>query len=84
MAVTQKPVRIVIADDHHLVREGLRMTGEVPEGYGREGLQASALVFTEPGCWQVTAPLSPVERGRRRATLGIRESGGAGDARTPP
>jgi hypothetical protein len=38
-----------------LHREGLGMTGEVPEGSGGEGFQASALVFPEPGCWEVTA-----------------------------
>jgi hypothetical protein len=38
-----------------LHRDGLGMTGEVPEGYGREGFQASTLVFPEPGCWEVTA-----------------------------
>ena len=34
---------------------GARMSGEVPEGYGKAGFQASVLVFPRPGCWQVTA-----------------------------
>jgi hypothetical protein len=29
--------------------------GEIPEGYGAEGFQASAIVFPGPGCWEVTA-----------------------------
>jgi hypothetical protein len=36
-------------------RPELTMTGEVPQGYGDTGFQASALVFPEPGCWSVTA-----------------------------
>jgi len=38
-----------------LHRPGLTMTGEVPDGYGDAGFQATALVFPEPGCWEVTA-----------------------------
>jgi len=29
--------------------------GEIPEGYGDMGFQASAIVFPTPGCWEVTA-----------------------------
>ncbi|MGA9190685.1 MAG: hypothetical protein WBZ24_03050 [Anaerolineales bacterium] len=29
--------------------------GEIPEGYGDTGFQASAIVFPTPGCWEVTA-----------------------------
>jgi hypothetical protein len=35
--------------------------GEVPEGYGAEGLQASAVVFPGPGCWEVTARAGDAE-----------------------
>lgn len=31
------------------------MVGEITEGYGESGFQATALVFPEAGCWQVTA-----------------------------
>ena len=31
------------------------MKGEVPEGYGAEGFQASTVVYPGPGCWEVTA-----------------------------
>ena len=27
----------------------------IPEGYGNSGFQASALIFSGPGCWEVTA-----------------------------
>jgi len=29
--------------------------GEIPEGYGDTGFQASAIVFPAPGCWEITA-----------------------------
>ena len=38
-----------------LHRPGLKVTAEVPEGYGTEGVQATALIFPEPGCYEVTA-----------------------------
>jgi hypothetical protein len=38
-----------------LHRPGLSMRAEIPDGYGDEGFQATALVFPEPGCWKVTA-----------------------------
>jgi len=31
------------------------MMGEITEGYGESGFQATALVFPSAGCWQVTA-----------------------------
>jgi hypothetical protein len=31
------------------------MVGEISEGYGESGFQATALVFPTAGCWQVTA-----------------------------
>jgi hypothetical protein len=31
------------------------MYGEVPDGYGDIGFQATGLVFATPGCWEVTA-----------------------------
>jgi len=38
-----------------LHRPGLTSSGEIPDGYGLTGVQAAALVFPEPGCWEVTA-----------------------------
>jgi len=38
-----------------LHRPGLRISAEIPDGYGTTGFQATALVFPEPGCWEVTA-----------------------------
>jgi len=29
--------------------------GEIPEGYGDTGFQASVIVFPQPGCWEITA-----------------------------
>jgi hypothetical protein len=31
------------------------LSAEIPDGYGDDGFQASALVFPTPGCWEVTA-----------------------------
>jgi len=28
--------------------------GEVPDGYGSSGFQASGIVFPSPGCWEIT------------------------------
>jgi len=28
--------------------------GEIPGGYGETGFQASAIVFSSPGCWEIT------------------------------
>ena len=30
------------------------LTGEIPDGYGLEGFQASSIIFPNPGCWEVT------------------------------
>lgn len=38
-----------------LHRPGLHVTAEIPDGYGVTGFQATALVFPEPGCFEVTA-----------------------------
>jgi len=38
-----------------LHRPGLRASAEIPDGYGTTGFQACALVFPEPGCWEITA-----------------------------
>jgi len=42
-------------DGRSLHRPGLRVTAEIPDGYGDQGFQATALVFPEAGCWEVTA-----------------------------
>lgn len=34
---------------------GLTVSAEIPEGYGDTGVQATALVFPGPGCFEVTA-----------------------------
>ena len=31
------------------------LRSEIPEGYENPGFQASALIFSAPGCWEVTA-----------------------------
>jgi hypothetical protein len=41
-------------DGRSLHRPGLGLTAEIPDGYGDEGFQTTALVFPEPGCWEVT------------------------------
>lgn len=48
--------------------EGKRLDGEapplqadIPEGYGDSGFQASGLVFSSEGCWQVTARVRDAE-----------------------
>lgn len=38
-----------------LHRPGLSMKAEIPDGYGKTGIQPTALVFPEPGCWEITA-----------------------------
>jgi len=38
-----------------LHRSGLLVSADIPDGYGATGFQATALVFPEPGCWEVTA-----------------------------
>jgi hypothetical protein len=38
-----------------LHRPGLHLSADIPDGYGMTGFQATALVFPEPGCWEVTA-----------------------------
>lgn len=38
-----------------LDRPAAPLLASIPEGYGSGGFQASALVFSEPGCWEVTA-----------------------------
>jgi len=38
-----------------LHRPGLSTAAEIPEGYGAAGFQATALVFPEAGCWEITA-----------------------------
>jgi len=45
----------VTVDGRSLHRPGLHVSAEVPDGYGMVGFQAAALVFPEPGCWEVTA-----------------------------
>jgi len=45
----------LIIEGRSLHRPGLRLSAEVPDGYGMTGFQAAALVFPEPGCWEVTA-----------------------------
>jgi hypothetical protein len=44
---------IVVGRSLH--RPGLHVSAEIPDGYGRTGFQATALIFPEPGCWEVTA-----------------------------
>ena len=49
-----------VVGDLHITGERLdgeapAMTGEIAEGYGESGFQATALVFPSAGCWQVTA-----------------------------
>jgi hypothetical protein len=38
-----------------LHRPGLSVSAEIPDEYGKTGVQPTALVFPEPGCWEVTA-----------------------------
>lgn len=38
-----------------LHRPGLRVTADIPDGYGDSGFQATGLIFPEPGCYEVTA-----------------------------
>jgi len=45
----------LVVTGRSLHRPGLRMTAEIPDGYGDTGFQATALVFPEAGCWEVTA-----------------------------
>lgn len=40
---------------HRLDGDSPPAYGEIPEGYGDTGFQASAIVFPTPGCWEVTA-----------------------------
>ena len=47
MAIAQKPVRIVIADDHHLVREGLRRLLELQADFTVVGEAADGLEALE-------------------------------------
>jgi hypothetical protein len=35
--------------------EAAPASGEIPEGYGDSGFQASAIVFPTAGCWEITA-----------------------------
>jgi hypothetical protein len=34
--------------------QSLPAFGEIPDGYGDTGFQASAIVFPSPGCWEIT------------------------------
>lgn len=52
----------------HLVISGQRLDGkagpahgEVPDGYGETGFQASAIVFPTVGCWKITARAGEAE-----------------------
>jgi hypothetical protein len=38
-----------------LHRPGLRVTADIPDGYGSSGFQATGLIFPEQGCYEVTA-----------------------------
>ena len=38
-----------------------RLQAEIPQGYGDAGFQASGLVFSSEGCWQVTARAGEAE-----------------------
>lgn len=42
-------------DGERLDGEAPAMIGEISEGYGESGFQATALVFPSAGCWQVNA-----------------------------
>lgn len=44
-----------------LDREGPGAYGEVPSGYGESGFQASGIVFSGTGCWEVTGRVGEAE-----------------------
>jgi hypothetical protein len=44
-----------------LDREGPDAYGEVPAGYGETGFQASGIVFSGVGCWEVTGRVGDAE-----------------------
>ncbi len=41
-------------EGRRLDAESNPLESDIPEGYGETGIQASALIFPEPGCWEVT------------------------------
>ena len=37
------------------------LRADIPEGYGDSGFQASGLIFSSPGCWEVTGRVGDAE-----------------------
>ena len=44
-----------------LDREGLAAYGEITSGYGETGFQATSIVFSGEGCWEITGHVGEAE-----------------------
>ena len=54
MRAAKGPLKIT---GHRIDGDAAPLQSRIPDGYGDIGFQASGLIFSTPGCWQITAQI---------------------------